>query len=100
VRLKLPNSRAYDRAGTGGHSLFSTEHCCICGAKVDASAEWLLLARADDGKCEYAISHPSECTPEEIQSSLWVAPIGPGCLRRNPELQFAVLAGRERGEKS
>jgi hypothetical protein len=89
MRIVLPNAKAYDSVGK--HSLFSAEHCCICGRPMGLKSEWLLLTRAEDGSREYAIDHPNEATPDERRHSLWVAPIGLECLRQHPELEMAVL---------
>jgi hypothetical protein len=92
VKTVLSNGKAYDRASTGpSFSLFSPEHCCVCGKETRKGSEWLLLTRDVSGSQEYAISHPSDATIEEIRSSLWVAPIGPDCLRKHPELRHAML---------
>lgn len=88
-RIVLPNTRAYDAAGTGDHSLFSREHCCICGRPAKGD-NWLLLARAPDGTREFAISSTVGLSDEE-RRSVWIAPIGPDCLRQHPELRFALL---------
>lgn len=57
--------------------------------KTDKGAEWLLLTRAEDGSIEYAISHPDEATPDERKHNLWVAPTGPECLKKHPEVKEA-----------
>lgn len=90
-RIKLPNTRAYDRAGTGDHSLFSDKHCCICGKSVTDPQDWLLLSRASDGTFEFAILHPTDATAQERETSLWVAPIGSDCLRKNTALKPFVI---------
>jgi hypothetical protein len=91
MKTLLPNTRAYDAAGSGDHSLFSPEHCCVCGKPIGLHSTWLLLTRAADGACEYAISRPDDATVDEIKSGMWLAPIGPDCLRKHPELKHAVL---------
>lgn len=91
ARTVLPNLKAYDAAGKGTHSLFSAEHCCVCGLKVEEHCEWLLLTRAVDGGVEYAISHPLDARPAERKLNLWVAPIGRSCLRKYKSLRHAVL---------
>jgi hypothetical protein len=91
MRVKLNNAKAYDRAGTGDHSLFSNEHCCICGKKIEEPEFWLLLTRAVDGTQEFAISNPSEATKEERRDCLWLAPIGSDCLKRNPHLEDLLI---------
>lgn len=96
MRTTLPNEKAYNRLGRAGISLFSADYCCICGQKTDVESEWLLLIREEHGREEYAISHPSDATLEEIRCALWVAPIGPDCLRRHPELRHAVLERKRR----
>jgi len=98
-RIKLPNDKAYDRASArgreSGYSLFSEKHCCVCGKEIKFRAwtDWLLLSRADDGSFEFAILHPNDATAKEREAGLWVAPIGPDCLRRHPELAPFVLPG-------
>ena len=92
MRVVLDNSKAYDRATKGSSfSLFSVDHCCVCGKPTNKGTEWLLLTRAEDGACEYAISHPDEASKKEIQAGLWLAPIGPQCLKEHPELQHAIV---------
>lgn len=93
-RIKLPNTRAYDRAGTGDHSLFSDKHCCVCGKPVSDPQDWLLLSRRDDGTFEFAILHPTDATADERQMALWVAPVGADCLRKNSELKPFVIDRR------
>lgn len=100
MRVILPNSRAYDRAGTGNHSLFSNMHCCICGRGIVSISErkwshFLLLVRAADGRCEYAISHPAEATEIEWSHGAWIAPIGPDCLAKYPDLRRLVVGFEE-----
>jgi hypothetical protein len=90
-RITLPNLRAYGRAGVGDHSLFSQKHCCICGKEIASETDWLLLARAADGSFEFAILHPNDATLDERQAGLWVAPIGPDCLRKNSVLKEFVF---------
>lgn len=91
-KLRLPNERAYERAGTGKHSLFSQEHCCICGKSVGLKTEWLLATRETDGGFESAIHHPEDANPSERHGhDIWVAPIGSDCLRRHPEFKTFVL---------
>jgi hypothetical protein len=101
VKIELPNSLAYEKAGNGDHSLYSPEHCCVCGRKLinlhinigsSSAVAWLLLTRATDGSREYAISGPQIATHEELQSGLWIAPIGPDCLRKHPELHSALIS--------
>lgn len=102
MRVVLPNAHAYVKAAAaaGGYTLFSTEHCCVCGARImnigntEKPRKWLLLARASDGSEEYAVAHPNDTTPEERRAGLWVAPIGGNCLRKNPQLNFAVIGDR------
>lgn len=91
-RIKLPNTRAYDRAGTGDHSLFSDKHCCVCGKSVSDPQNWLLLSRAEDGTFEFAILHPTDASAAEREASLWVAPIGSDCLRKNSALKPFVIS--------
>src|SRR5579863_6634506 len=86
MRLILPNTKAYDAAGKN-HSLFSNEHCCICGRSITKNSEWFLLTRAEDGSCEYVIHHPNDATPDERRHNLWLAPVGNDCLRKHPELK-------------
>jgi hypothetical protein len=90
MKTILPNERAYDKVGD--HSLFSAEHCCICGRPTLPDNEWLLLTRAADGACEFAISYPSDASADEIRSGLWVAPIGSECMLKHPELRHAKVA--------
>lgn len=90
-KIKLPNERAYDEAGKGDHSLFSTEHCCVCGRPAKGD-NWLLLSRAADGSREFAIASPLHA---EEKRSVWIAPVGPECLRQHPELRFALLVTAE-----
>lgn len=89
-RITLPNGRAYDVAGKGKQSLFSTEHCCVCGRPAKGD-NWLLLFRAEDGSREFAIGSTVGLTVDE-RRSVWIAPIGPECLRKHPELAFALIA--------
>lgn len=94
MRTTLPNGAAYDRASKGpSFTLFSSEHCCVCGKGISdlPNACWLLLIRATDGKEEYAISSPKDATVDELKGSIWVAPIGPDCLRKHPELHHALI---------
>jgi hypothetical protein len=96
VKIRLPNERAYDRADqagrSSGYTLFSSAHCCVCGARIVRRAEWLLLTRELDGSQEYAISHPEDVPAEMREHNLWVAPIGADCLRQHPELQPLTIA--------
>jgi len=89
-RIRIPNER-----NKGPHSLFSYEHCCICGKKTKAATgtHWLILFRDDAGSAEYAIPDPSVLSAEELSRhvSIWVAPIGSDCLRRNPALRPYLL---------
>lgn len=92
-RIVLPNTRAYDKAGKGHYSLFSRDHCCVCGKYItleNVTAD-LLLTSAIDGSREFAILHPSDATREERLANLWVAPIGSDCLRKHPELKPFVI---------
>jgi hypothetical protein len=93
----LPNGKAYD-AATGGaaFSLFSPLHCCVCGkpvgnARESRAKDWLLLTRAEDGRCEYVIGSIQDASLEEIKAGLWIAPIGPDCLKQHPELEHGLL---------
>jgi hypothetical protein len=96
MKLRLPNESAYQRSQSrgaqgSGYSLFSAQHCCICGEAIRRTAEWLLLTRELDGSVEYAITHPEDAPPAMRVHNLWVAPIGPDCLRKHPELEPLLL---------
>jgi hypothetical protein len=98
MRTVLPHGEAATMKSRkwATHSIFSPLHCCVCGkalgdAKERRARNWLLLCRAEDGVCEYAIGHVLDASLEEIKAGLWVAPIGSDCLEKYPELEHALL---------
>lgn len=92
MKIVLKNLKAYDAAGKGDHSLYSCDHCCVCGKQVVATVEWLLCVREITGACEYAIKHPDDATSDERRNGMWVAPIGRDCLKKFPQLKMLVLS--------
>jgi len=83
---------ANNRRGAGFAPYYSPSHCCVCGKRVKRGREWLLLTREASGM-ELAISHPDDAhdDPNEEISNMWVAPVGPDCLKNHPELRHAIL---------
>jgi hypothetical protein len=105
LRVLLDNGRAYDRAGKGEFSLFSTKHCAICGLEADgAGSAWIIVTRATDGSAEYAIAHPADAFVEDgdgpkPRKNAYLKPVGATCLVRHPELAPFVLRRGVESEK-
>lgn len=63
--------------------------CIVCGRpmKADAKVMWL---RAGPGSLDYAIPHDA---PDQEGAEMGAWPIGPGCLKRYPQLKKLAFPG-------
>ncbi len=89
-------------AGTdSGGGVYDESRCCYCARPVRPDAARLLTARTNDGEW-WLVSADADLSADEWKDFqtqtdgsrvATLLPIGPDCLRQQPEFVFAVVDG-------